>query len=80
MVDKISKELKKYSPKEKRWVSIILKKIKKGDFDNLEVKKLKSRRDIYRIRKGNIRIIYRADNGKIFLITIERRTDNTYNF
>ena len=80
MVDKILKELKKYSAKEKKWVSFILKKIKRGDLKSLEVKKLKGREDIYRIRKGDIRIIYRNKNSKIFLITIERKSDNTYKF
>ena len=80
MVDKITKELKKYSPKEKRWVDFILQKIKRGDFSNSEIKKLKGRQDIYRVRKGSVRIIYRNYNGKMSLIIIERRSDNTYKF
>jgi mRNA-degrading endonuclease RelE of RelBE toxin-antitoxin system len=79
MVDKIAKELKKYSPQEKNWVNFILRKIKQGDFTNLEVRKLKGKDDIYRIRKGDIRIIYKINSGKIWLIAIERRSDNTYN-
>ena len=80
MVDKITKELKKYSPKEKKWVDFILQKVKRGDFSDLEIKKLKGRQDIYRVRKSDIRIIYRNYNGKVSLITIERRSDNIYKF
>ena len=44
----------------------------------LDLKKLKGRNDIYRIRKGKIRIIYRVDNKQIYLLAIERRSENTY--
>lgn len=80
MVDKITKELKKYSPKEKNWVKVILKKIKEQDFLDLEIKKLKTKKRIYRVRKGNIRIIFRKFDNKIFIISVERRSDNTYKF
>lgn len=79
-MDKISKALKKFSAKEKKRVKIILRKIKNSDFEGLIVKKLKMRQDIYRIRKGEIRIIYKVKNKKIILLTVERRSDNTYKF
>ncbi len=79
-MDKISKALKKFSSKEKKLVKLILEKIKKSDFKDLKIKKLKARQDIYRIRKGNIRIIYRIENKRIILLTIEKRSDNTYKF
>lgn len=80
MVDKITKELRKFSPKERKWVDFILQKIKNSDFKGLEIKKLKGRQDIFRIKKASIRIIFRKNNNRIFLITIERRADNTYKF
>ncbi len=77
-MDKISKALKKFSTKERELVRIILKKLKENDFNGLKFKKLKARKDIYRIRKGDIRIIYRLKNKKSILLTIERKSDNTY--
>ena len=77
-MDKISKALKRFSVKEKKRIKIILEKVKKGDFRNLRIKKLKSRLGVYRIRKGDIRIIYRIENKKTILLTVERRSDNTY--
>lgn len=77
-MDKITKALKKFSIKERKMTKAILEKIKKGDFKNLKIKKLKMRQDVYRIRKGNIRIIYRVKNKRITLLTAERRSDNTY--
>jgi len=79
-MDKISKALKKFSAKERELVEIILKKIKKSDFRNLKIKKLKKWENIYRIRKGNIRIIYRIKSKEIMLLTIEKRSSNTYKF
>ena len=79
-MDKISKALKKFSSKENKLVKLILEKIKKGDFKDLKIKKLKTRQDVYRIRKGSIRIIYRVKNKRIILLTVEKRSDNTYKF
>jgi len=80
-MDKISKALKKLCPKEQKNVKNILLAIKNNSLAGFDIKKLKGRNDIFRIRKGKIRIIYRTGkNGEIFVLTIERRSDNTYNF
>jgi len=79
-MDKISKALKKFSAKEKKFVKVILEKIKKSDFKNLNIRKLKVRQDIYRIKKANIRIIYKIKNKRIIVLTVEKRSDNTYKF
>lgn len=78
-MDKIAKALKKLAAGEKEIIKIILVKINARDFNGLDIKKLKGREDIYRVRKGKVRIIYRLINNKIFILTIERRNDNTYN-
>ncbi len=79
-MDKISKALQKLAPKEKKIAKRILAKLKEKSLAGFDIKKLKGYNDIYRIRKGKIRIIYRIDKGgNNWLITIERRTDNTYN-
>ena len=89
MVDKITKALNKFTKKEKELVKILLLKINntppfipplKGEERSMgfDIKKLKGRNDIYRIRKGKIRIIYRVDNKQIYLLAIERRSENTY--
>ncbi len=80
-MDKIEKALNKLSDKEKKIVQTILEQLHNKQLRNLDIKKLKGRNDIYRVRKGKIRIIYRIDDlGKIFILAIERRTDTTYNF
>lgn len=80
-MDKISKTLKKFTEKERNQIKQILQKINLGDFKNLDIKKLKGRDDIFRVRYGKIRIIYRTDmNKNIFVLAMERRNDNTYRF
>lgn len=80
-MDKISKALKKFNNKEKQIISFILKKIKSHKLNGFDIRKLKNRDNIFRIRKGKIRIIYLVDErGEYKILAIERRNDNTYNF
>lgn len=79
-MDKISKAINKLNGKERQTVKKILLSMRNGELAGLDLKKLKGRDDIYRVRKGKIRIVYRTGkNGEIFILTIERRSDNTYN-
>jgi mRNA-degrading endonuclease RelE of RelBE toxin-antitoxin system len=77
-MDKIQKVLAKLSDKERKQIKSILEKLSFGKIESLDVKKLKGREDIYRVRKGKIRIIYRQNEKNIYILTIERRSDNTY--
>lgn len=78
-MDKISKALKKLNKKEREKVKEILTQLNAGSFKGLDIKKLRVRDDIFRVRKGDIRIIFRKNNsGEIFVLAIERRSDTTY--
>jgi len=80
-MDKIQKALKKLNRKEKGQLKIILEKLVQNDRRNLDIKKLKGRNDIFRVRKGGMRIIYRLDSNKnICILIIEKRNDKTYKF
>ena len=79
-MDKVGKALRKFNQKEKNAIKSIFIKIKKNDFKNLDLKKLKGENNIFRARKGKIRIIYRiSKNKRISILTIERRSETTYN-
>ncbi len=78
MVHKIEKALKKLTGKERKAVKSILTKIQKEKTRDLDIKKLKGRDDIFRIRKGNIRIVFRKNNENILILSVERRSDKTY--
>jgi len=79
-MDKISKALRKLNDKERAIIKEILQNLQNKAFKNLEIKKLKGYDNIFRARKGKIRIIYRLKNdGSIFILAVERRSDATYN-
>jgi mRNA-degrading endonuclease RelE of RelBE toxin-antitoxin system len=77
-MDKISKALKKLTDKERSIIKKILQKIQTNDFSNLDIKKLKAKSTIFRVRSGKIRIIFENSKNSIKILTIERRSDNTY--
>jgi len=78
-MDKIEKALNKFNSREREKLKKILIQIDKKDFQNLDLKKLKGRDDVFHIRKSNIRIIFRKIDNSIKILSIERRSNNTYN-
>ncbi len=77
-MDKISKALQKLSAKEKVKLKEILLLIKQDDLQGLDIKKLIGRDDIYRVRKGDMRVIFRKIKSEIKVLALERRTTTTY--
>ncbi len=78
MVDKIEKALRKLTEKERKAIKNILTKIKKEKIKDLDIKKLKGRDDIFRVRKGSMRIVFRKKNESILILSVERKSDKTY--
>lgn len=79
-MDKIAKALQSLSSKEQKLIKSILSKIKENSLSGLDLKKLKNCENIFRIRKGRLRVIFKKqDEGQYFVLTIERRSDKTYN-
>jgi len=77
-MDKIEKALQKLSDKERERVKQCLSKLLRGKIAELDIKKLKDRSDIFRLRIGDLRIIYRVNKNKIFVLAISRRNEKTY--
>lgn len=77
-MDAIKKALKKLSVKERANVKEILAKLASGHTQGLDIKKLQGRDDIFRVRKGELRIVYRKSGKSIFVLLIERRNEKTY--
>lgn len=78
MSDKIQKFLRKLSDKQRQEVEQLIKRIVVGEVAGLDMKKLRGGRDVYRIRKGDVRIIYQMSYGEARILAIERRSDTTY--
>lgn len=78
-MDKIEKALKSLTSQERKKLKDILAQVDEGDFQNLDLKKIKERTDIYRVRKKSIRIIFRkAQSNSIKVLTIEQRSSKAY--
>ena len=78
-MDKIEKALKSLTSQERKKLKDILAQVDEGDFQNLDLKKIKGRTDIYRVRKESIRIIFRkAQSNSIKVLTIEQRSSKGY--
>jgi mRNA-degrading endonuclease RelE of RelBE toxin-antitoxin system len=77
-MDKIQKALKKLSPIEREKIKAILSKLNRGKLEGLEILQLQGHRDIFRVRKGNLRIIFRREGNDIRILAIERRNEATY--
>jgi mRNA-degrading endonuclease RelE of RelBE toxin-antitoxin system len=77
-MDQIFKFLRKLEPKKQRAIKDILEKLYSKDFTNADIKKLKGEKDTFRIRKGDVRVIYTATKGIIKVLKIDFRSDTTY--
>lgn len=78
-MDPIRKALRKLTGRERKHISELLQLIQAGRFAGLDVRKLKGREDVFRVRKGDFRIIYRVTaDGSVFVLALERRSEHTY--
>ncbi len=78
-MDKIQKALRSLSSSELKAVKNILTRISSGNFAGLDLCKLSGYDGLFRVRKGNIRIIYQASpKGETSILAISRRNENTY--
>ena len=79
-MDKIDKFLVKLIAKQRKEIEDIVTNILKGDLDGLNHKKLKGFANIFRVRKGNIRIQYQRREGDNLpiILDIQYRNEKTY--
>jgi len=78
MTDKISKLLAKIPVKDLLRIQQTLEKIKDLQFEGLNIKAIKGQNEIFRVRVGRYRIIYKLEDKNIFLISIDKRNEKTY--
>ena len=77
---KLKKLLSRFNKRERKAIEILLEKIVSFDWHGLDVKKLKGYQDVFRVRKGNIRVIFVQDEKDILILAIEHRREDTYKF
>jgi mRNA-degrading endonuclease RelE of RelBE toxin-antitoxin system len=78
MTDRITKVLSKMAAKERKKIEAVMDLVERGRLDGMDIKKLQGREDIYRVRKGDIRIIFLKTDFETHILAVERRTDTTY--
>ena len=74
-MEKIEKFLQKLTKREREKIIILVQKILNKKTDGLKVSKLAGFSDLYRIRAGKIRIIFRSSVTGNALINIDYRKD-----
>ncbi len=78
MTSEIEKFFNKANEKERILLRELIKKIVSGDTIGLNIKKLSGFENTFRIRKGVFRIIYIPKVGDCEIISIDRRSEQTY--
>lgn len=72
-MDNIQKFLRKLSPKQQHLLYEILSEIIADDIDKYDVKKLTNETDMYRVRVGQIRILFRKTLQWNILVNVDFR-------
>ena len=75
---RIDKFLARLDAKLRQKVLDIAERIKRGDINGLDVRKLKGSSDIYRVRVGRVRIKFTMNASSIRILNIDNRGENTY--
>lgn len=78
MTDRIEKALRVLDSKQRRQLEDMLELVKQGRLSGLDVKKLRGREDVYRVRKGKMRVMFQKCGDEIYVLAVERRSDTTY--
>ena len=75
---KIDKFLAKLDSERREKVLAVLLQIQSGDFQNLDIKKLKDMDSRYRVRVGECRITFDTYKNGIRIVEVGFKNDNTY--
>jgi mRNA-degrading endonuclease RelE of RelBE toxin-antitoxin system len=78
VADKIKKVLAKLSAKDREIVKLLILRIKLNDTIGLNISQLKGHTDLYRVKKGRLRIVYRKNKKEFKIIKIDLRNEKTY--
>ncbi len=78
-MDLVRKFLDKLDARRRAGIADVLEKLEARDFSGLDIKKLKGKQNLFRVRKGRIRILYSIGEDDVILVrSIEFRSDTTY--
>ncbi len=76
----LKKILSKFSEAEQLEIESTIATVISLNWRTLDIKKLKGHENIYRVRRGRLRIIFSKEKKGISIFAIERRKEDTYKF
>lgn len=74
----LKKLLSRFGREDRIILENLIEKIISLDWRGLDIRKLQGHEDIFRLRKGKIRIIFYKHRTGMAIINIERRSEKTY--
>ena len=78
-MDKVTKFFQKLSKQESAKFLEIKKQVLAGNFENLDIKTIKSKPDFFRVRLGRYRLVFSGKKtGNIKLLKIVKRDEQSY--
>ena len=77
-MDKVKKFLKRLSQSEREDIDDILQKLEQGNIRGLDIKKLKGHTSLFRVRRGDIRVVCFQVDKNFNVVFIGRRGDSKY--
>ena len=77
-MDKLKKALRKQSLKNRLILRSIFEDILRGQLEGYDIVRLTGIKNIFRLRKGNFRIIFQKNKNGLEIIRITTRDDKTY--
>jgi mRNA-degrading endonuclease RelE of RelBE toxin-antitoxin system len=78
MVDKVKKFLRKISSERREKIEYALESIFSNDFSHLDVKKMKGSNTLYRVRIGDVRIVFDTASEIPNIRFVGKRSDVNY--
>jgi mRNA-degrading endonuclease RelE of RelBE toxin-antitoxin system len=77
-VDRLDKALKKLSAAQRKALLELIAEIEAGRINDLDILKLKGFKSLYRVRKGDLRLIVRRTSEDYRVMALEWRSGRTY--
>lgn len=77
-MDEIEKALAKLPKEYKGVFHTILLRLFARDFLGLDIARMKGHKDVYRLKQGRLRIIFRMSRDRLLLLQVGLRSEKTY--
>jgi mRNA-degrading endonuclease RelE of RelBE toxin-antitoxin system len=78
MTTKLDKAIARLQAKDKAVAQLLIMRIIMNDIIGLDIKQLSGHKDLFRVRKGRVRVVYRQENTRTIIVLVDLRNDKTY--